>query len=308
VTSTPESEVPNRGAAPVACTLGADDAAARWGRWQQLHHKVAPVAHCGDGVLEVCYPPEPGVVEELTALAAAEQACCSFATWTVTAVEGQPVLRVAAPAEAPEAIDPIAALFDAAGPPRSPSGPVARLGQAFAAVGALVTGIGAGQWSAPTPCTDWTVRQLVGHLVGMNRIFTALLTEQALPEGRADYLGDDPMGAYHDSAAALQAAFEAPGVLERIYHGPLGAATGADRLQIRLYDLLAHGWDLAQATGQSTTGLPAELAEQALVFVQAQLAGQDRTGRFAPAQPAAENAPALERLAAFLGRPVSVTR
>ncbi len=268
----------------MACTLGADDAAARWARWQQLHDKAAPVARRGDGVLEVYYPPEPGVVEELTALAAAEQACCAFATWTVTRVEGQPVLRVAAPAETPEAIDSIAA------------------------VGALVTGIGTGQWSAPTPCTDWTVRQVVGHLVGMNRIFTALLTEQAPPESRLDHLADDPVEAYHDSPAALQAAFEAPGVLERTYHGPLGVATGADRLQIRLYDLLAHGWDLAQATGQPVTELPAELAEQALVFAQAQLAGQDRTGRFAPAQPVADDAPALERLAAFLGRPVNVAR
>jgi len=38
--------------------------------------------------------------------------------------------------------------------------------------------------------------------------------------------------------------------LNRSYAGPLGIATGSDRLQIRLYDLLAHGWDIAEATGQ----------------------------------------------------------
>ena len=54
-----------------------------------------------------------------------------------------------------------------------------------------------------------------------------------------------------ESAAALLAAFGQPGVLDRGYQGPLGPATGGDRLRIRLYDLLAHGWDLAQATGQS---------------------------------------------------------
>src|SRR6266566_1617066 len=70
--------------------------------------------------------------------------------------------------------------------------------------------------------------------------------------------------------AALQAAFGRPGALERTYRGPLGTATGAERLQIRLYDLLAHGWDLAQATGQPA-GLPDDLADQSLAFVRTQL-------------------------------------
>src|SRR6266496_368210 len=101
--------------------------------------------------------------------------------------------------------------------------------------------------SAPTPCTDWTVRQLVNHLIGMNRVFAALLADQPPPpRPSADHVEDDPAGAYRDSAAALRAAFGRPGVLERTYHGPLGTATGAERLQIRHYDLLAHGWDLAQ--------------------------------------------------------------
>jgi uncharacterized protein (TIGR03086 family) len=94
------------------------------------------------------------------------------------------------------------------------------------------------------------VRRLVNHLIGMNRVFAALLADEPVPRPAADHVDDDPAGAYRDSAARLQAAFDAPGVLERTYSGPLGAATGAERLQIRLYDLLAHGWDLAQATGQ----------------------------------------------------------
>jgi uncharacterized protein (TIGR03086 family) len=106
-----------------------------------------------------------------------------------------------------------------------------------------------------------------------------------------------------ESNGALQAAFDRPGVLERTYYGPLGGATGRERRQIRLYDLLAHGWDLAQATGQAAT-LPEDLADQALAFVRIQLTDQARPGRFAPAQLAADNAPAIERLVAFLGRPV----
>jgi uncharacterized protein (TIGR03086 family) len=78
-------------------------------------------------------------------------------------------------------------------------------------------------------------------------------------------------------------------------------------LQIRLYDLLTHGWDLAQATGMPAQ-IPDELAEQALAFVRHQLSTPPRTGRFAEPQPLDGNAPALDRLAAFLGRSVPPRR
>jgi len=183
-----------------------------------------------------------------------------------------------------------------------------QLGRASDAVAGLISNIRADQWSAPTPCPDWTVRQLVNHLIGMNRVFAALLAGQPPPpRPPADHVEDDPVGAYRDSAAALQAASGRPGVLEGTYHGPLGTATGAERLQIRLYDLLAHGWDLAQATEQPAD-LPDDLAEQSLAFARTQLTDQARPGRFGPAQIVAEQAPAIERLVAFLGRPVSTGR
>src|SRR4051794_28904111 len=109
----------------------------------------------------------------------------------------------------------------------APSPPVGQLDRALSAVGDLIAGVQDEQWSAPTPCSDWTVRELINHLVGMNRVFAALLREQAPPERGGDFLGDDPVGAYRDSATAMRAAFDQPEVLERTFHGPLGAATGA---------------------------------------------------------------------------------
>ncbi len=32
-----------------------------------------------------------------------------------------------------------------------------------------VRAVGADQWDAPTPCSDWTVRELVNHVVGEDR-------------------------------------------------------------------------------------------------------------------------------------------
>lgn len=106
-------DLTKRSALPLACTLGPEDGRSRLLRWQRLHEIAAPVAHGHGGKLEVRYQPGPGVHEELAQLAAAEQACCSFVVWRVSAVEGHPVLHVTAPAQTPEAVAPIAALFAA---------------------------------------------------------------------------------------------------------------------------------------------------------------------------------------------------
>ena len=177
------------------------------------------------------------------------------------------------------------------------------LARACTSVGDLLAEVRPGQWKEPTPCTEWNVREVVAHLVGMDLVFAAMIEDGPMPERGADRLGDDPVGAYRSSSTSLLAAFSGPGVLERSYSGPLGSATGAERLQIRLYDLLAHGWDIAQAI-QIPARLPEDLAEQALAFAQAQLAPQSRAGRFAEPRPVEETAPAIDRLAAFLGRPV----
>ena len=177
------------------------------------------------------------------------------------------------------------------------------LARAYGAVGDLIAEIRPEQWKAPTPCTEWNVRDVVEHLVGMDLVFVALIEGGPMPERGADRLGDDPVGAWRASSASLQAAFSRPGVLERSYAGPMGSATGAERLQIRLYDLLAHGWDLAQATGVPVR-VPEDLAERSLAFVRVQLSPQPRTGRFAEPQTIEESAPAIDRLAAFLGRSV----
>ncbi len=82
-------------------------------RGTPLHHYAAPTVELHDGELEVRYQPMLGAYEELAALANAEQQCCSFVKWSVAEVAGRPVLRVIAPPTAPEAVEPIAALFKA---------------------------------------------------------------------------------------------------------------------------------------------------------------------------------------------------
>jgi uncharacterized protein (TIGR03086 family) len=130
-----------------------------------------------------------------------------------------------------------------------------------------------------------------------------VLTGRPRPDHAADHLGDDPAGAYRQSGETLVEAFSRPGVLESTLTVPAGTVPGAVALHLRLTEILVHGWDLARATGQDVADLPADLAEQELEFSRNQLEKLPPGRRpFDPPQPVSDDAPAVDRLAALLGR------
>lgn len=191
----------------------------------------------------------------------------------------------------------------------TPTATLDQLRQALADSGALIAAVGDDQWSALTPC-GWTVRELVNHVVGGTRLFTALLRGQTPPDRAADHIGDDPAAAHRGAGVDLLDAFTQPGVFDagRVYQPPFGPAPAAVLLHLRITEYLVHGWDLATATGQPAA-LPAELAEQELAFSRAVLGDAPRTDRgpFGPAHTVAPDAPAIDRLAGYLGRAIPAT-
>lgn len=180
------------------------------------------------------------------------------------------------------------------------------LARVTTAVAELIAGVPGDGWTAPTPCLDWDVRQLVQHLVAGNLAGAAILARQVPPAGSVDRLGEDPLAAFRDSAAQLMSAFAAPGVLQAQYRSPVGTVPGAVMRHLRITEHLVHGWDIARATGRRATALlPADLAEQELGFSRAALTDEIRAGgSFGPVQPVPDDAPAVDRLAAYLGRTV----
>jgi uncharacterized protein (TIGR03086 family) len=104
----------------------------------------------------------------------------------------------------------------------------------------------------PTPCTGWTVRELLAHQLGQDRAFTAALHggSRAVADWVPAAVGDDVPG---PSLAALdeqQRALEAFGDpaertiwMPEILPGSPLTATGA--LSAHLIDLVVHSWDLA---------------------------------------------------------------
>ncbi|WP_078280591.1 TIGR03086 family metal-binding protein [Mycobacteroides franklinii] len=167
--------------------------------------------------------------------------------------------------------------------------------RASAAIEALIAAVREDQWDAETPCTDWNLRQLVDHLVEVNY---SMAERFGGPGGDTC---DDPAAAYRRSAQVLSDALARPGVLDQTYPGPFAHTTGERQLQIRMADLLTHGWDLAQATG-IPADLPVDLVENALGFVEKLAAAFARSGKFGTPQPVTADAPVLDRLAAQTGR------
>ncbi|MCY0903550.1 TIGR03086 family metal-binding protein [Arthrobacter sp. H14-L1] len=189
--------------------------------------------------------------------------------------------------------------------------PVEQLASSLADISELVEGIRDNQWDLPTPCTQWSVYELVSHLSAGNQLFAyALAGDPAVAAPSAAPLAADlPPGqraaAHRDSVTALLAAFNSPGALERVVVVPFGSVPGLIALHLRLVEALVHGWDLAHAVGVRPP-FDQELAEQELAFTEMRLADvPPERSPFGPPRPVAQDASALDRLAACLGRDVT---
>lgn len=187
-----------------------------------------------------------------------------------------------------------------------PAEPLSQLAQALKATGQVVDAITPEQWQVQSPCSDWSVAELARHLIVGNFRF-ATLADGKPRQDAADLVQSDAglAAAYHASGQALLEGFAEPGVLEKIVTVPIGQLPGIAALHMRVTELLVHGWDLAAATGQRAE-FPADLAEAELAFTVSKLGDVPADQRpFAPPQPIADDAPAIERLVACLGRDVS---
>jgi uncharacterized protein (TIGR03086 family) len=173
------------------------------------------------------------------------------------------------------------------------------------ATGGVVAGISADQLDLATPDADWDVRELLNHVVGGNlwaaEIAAGLTIEQVGDRLSGDVIGADPTATYERSAAAAAAAFEAPGALDApcaVSYGPVPGSVYAGH---RFLDVLIHGWDLAEATGQDTT-LDPELVDACTQLLEPQVEAFRAAGVIGAAVPAAPGASAQTKLLAMLGR------
>lgn len=166
----------------------------------------------------------------------------------------------------------------------------------------VMAGVTPDQLGAPTPCQEWDVRTLAGHIVhvvvNMGR---GARGEERLPNLAAIALEPDLSAQFRTAADETLAAWTERGTdgTVDIGAGPMPVAVA---LGVNVLDTSTHSWDLARATAQAAE-LPDDLAQTALTVAEGVIT--DDLRRFAGFDPPitvdAEASP-TDRLVAFLGR------
>jgi uncharacterized protein (TIGR03086 family) len=171
----------------------------------------------------------------------------------------------------------------------------------------VVAGVPPGRWDAPSPCEGWCASDVAGHVIGALRTIEVLAAGRREAGNAADlrsFAGDDPLAAWRAARADMMAVLE-PAALARPVPLPWGGVMPlGEFLERHPVEILAHTWDLAQATGQAAVldpGLVREALETARQFTPVGRAA----GLVGPECSVAEGADDLARLLALFGRSVS---
>jgi uncharacterized protein (TIGR03086 family) len=164
---------------------------------------------------------------------------------------------------------------------------------------------GTGTLDAPTPCADWDLRTLLNHTI----LWTAYSAERrAYGQNVAEELMSkdftaDP-GFAQDYQAQVGKAVQAWSDPEA-WEGDrsvMGSATpAADIAAMLIMEMVLHGWDIAEATGQNYRCDDA-LAEAVLTTVQAQAEMFRKYQGFADAVPVPDGATTFDRALSLSGR------
>jgi uncharacterized protein (TIGR03086 family) len=165
----------------------------------------------------------------------------------------------------------------------------------------LVAPLDETQLDAPTPCANFAVRNILEHMVGGATMFAAVFRGET-PSDVAP--PTDLVAAFPVAMAALRAAVDTPGALERSIPAPIGDVTGETFARFVAMDGLVHGWDIATATGKPYDP-PAGIVAAVDAFARRALTDDMRDGDTfaAPVAPPAGASPLIQ-LVAFTGRHV----
>ena len=164
----------------------------------------------------------------------------------------------------------------------------------------LLGRVGDDQLASPTPCTDWSVSELVDHLVNAPSVFTTIMRGEEPDWGAAPpHVGSDREQRFRAAGDELVAAWRLR---------PADRATSASPLDWQLAELAVHTWDLATALDEPTDDLdPRRGRARPRLHAGRVSRAENRGPVFAPEQPAPPDA---DRLRADRGvrRPRGLSR
>lgn len=183
--------------------------------------------------------------------------------------------------------------------------PTARelLPRAVDGFGQRVHEVPAGAWGNGTPDEEWTVRDLVGHLVSEHLWAVALLdgatTDEVGDRFDGDVLGGDPVAAW-DTAIGASLARWADTDDDALVHLSSGPTPAGEYAEQMLLDLTVHAWDLARGAGLDER-LDPDCVRHVLAHVENHAEEYLGTGVFGDPVDAGSDDP-QDRLLALLGR------
>lgn len=176
--------------------------------------------------------------------------------------------------------------------------------QGIDAFGEKVTAIPSDAWDAPTPCTDWSVRDLVNHVTGEHLWAPHLLDGETIAQVGdrydGDVLGDSPLDGWGQAAKHSRAVWLTTSP-DTVVHLSFGDVPALEYGQQILSDLVIHGWDLARGAGLNETLEAAAAVATSLAYLEPNAKLWQEAGIFAaPVEIGSDDA--ASRLLALSGR------
>jgi uncharacterized protein (TIGR03086 family) len=157
-------------------------------------------------------------------------------------------------------------------------------------------------WDAATPDKEWTVRDLVRHVVEEQQWIPDLLSGLSIDETRRriDPLGDDLAAEWRIHSARATEAWQSAQA-ETSVQLSYDTVTVLDYLREQVSDVTIHSWDLARAIDADET-LDDALVEAVWTVFEPQKDTLEASGLFDSPVPMPDDAPLQSRLLALTGR------
>lgn len=124
-------------------------------------------------------------------------------------------------------------------------------------------------WSRPSPCSEWTALDVLGHVGTAVRFGTDLLSGGQPEWSPTDSPGDAVEGDPHSWWSALVAPARravASTDLTLMVDSPGGRRSVADGLSFPALDLFIHAWDLARSAGRDVEIPPEAIDFASVIF------------------------------------------
>jgi uncharacterized protein (TIGR03086 family) len=176
-----------------------------------------------------------------------------------------------------------------------------------AIVARLAAGVTDDLLTARTPCPEYRVRHLLGHLTGLAIAFRDAgrkklgPTTDTAPDSAVPDIGPDWREELAAALAELPDAWHDPSAWTGMTRAGGVDLPGEVAGLVAVDELVIHGWDLARATGQDYAPDPAAL-QACHAFLGEAAEDPDRGGIFGPVVPVPDDAPLLDRAIGLSGR------